>query len=113
MFTSKKIVRYGTGGHIVLPRSKVGLNAIVIYDDEVQDFRDMIKNAYMLNRVNEDRIRELKEEIEEMKTDVRTRLSWLESSLTWLLDKDNRSTSSNTESKSSSPELFSSDTRSK
>ncbi len=85
MILKKIIKRYGTGGHIILPKSKLGHEAIVIYDDEVQQFKDTIRSAYLMNSAHDDQIARIDRELRDS---INPRLALVERFLTSLRKKD-------------------------
>jgi len=87
MILKKIIKRYGTGGHILLPKSKLGHEAIVIYDDEVQQFKDTIRSAYLMNSAHDDQIARIDRELRDS---INPRLALVERFLTSLRKEDKK-----------------------
>lgn len=87
MIIKKIIKKYGTGGHIILPKSKIGHEAIVIYDDEVQQFKDTIRSAYLMNSAHDDQIARIDKELRDS---INPRLAFIERFLISLRKEDKK-----------------------
>ena len=105
MILKKKISRYGTGAHVVLPKAKLGEDVLIIYDDDLQNFKDTVRNAYLIDSIKDQRLIKIEDEI---KNNIQTRLAVIERLLTSLkLGLSSSDSQSNGHSKESQSSPFS------
>ena len=105
MILKKKISRYGTGAHVVLPKAKLGEDVLIIYDDDLQNFKDTVRNAYLIDSIKDQRLIKIEDEI---KNNIQTRLAVIERLLTSLkLGLSSSDSQSNGHSKESESSQFS------
>jgi hypothetical protein len=68
-----------------MPKRYGNKDAIIIVDDEVQQFSDIIRNAYLLSRVGDSEIAQVRGEFEELKNELLPRMAFMERTLTNLI----------------------------
>lgn len=66
----RKITMYGTGGHVVLPKAHLGEDAIIVYEDDLESFKNLIRTAYLAGSVYDKKISSLKFEVDDLKARV-------------------------------------------
>ena len=81
----RKITHYSGIGHITFPRAKADQEVIVVYNDDLDNFKNMITNAALLDEVNRQRLSDMQRQL----NDFSARLAFLERVLTSIVDKKN------------------------
>ena len=99
MIMRKTIKKYSTGAHIILPKDKIGETIIVIYDEDLEQFKTMVRNSTLYDSVKDDKIERIKTEVK----DLVTRVSFLERFVTSLSNEGRKSNPPQAEQESASP----------
>ena len=66
----RKVRPYGNGAHIILPRGKVGEEAVIVYEDDLEEFKTVIRTAYLYSSVYDKKIADLKFDLDDIKARV-------------------------------------------
>lgn len=84
----RKVVRpYGAkGAHITMPTRTIDADAIVFYDDDFERFSELIRNAYALSKLSDNKLSELERELKRFKDDITARVGFIERFLPSTLD---------------------------
>ena len=70
MIIRKTIKKFSSGAHVIMPRSKVGKEAVIIFEDDLDQFKSIVRNAYLYDSIKDQKISELKKEVEDLKARV-------------------------------------------
>jgi len=98
----KKMVRsFGSGGHITLPKHTIGHAAVVLIDDDIDHFKELLSNAYILNTMQKANLERFEGKFEEHKNNVLPRLAFIERTLASMIGKGTHSNDSKQEPRSS------------
>jgi len=83
----KRVVKYGSSGHVVMPKLSVGRDAVIIYDDDFKYVTELIRNAYLMSKFGDHQINEVEKDLKDLKKSVESRMAFVERSLALIFDK--------------------------
>lgn len=83
----KNVVKYGTACHIVMPKTSLGKDAMVILEDDFTYFTELIRNAYALSKMGDHEIRRIDSDMKMLREDITPRLAFIERTLASMVGK--------------------------
>ena len=92
----KKATKIANAAHVILPKARLGQDVVVIFEDELENFKDIITHSHLLNKVQDEKINEIRRGLD----DLKARVAFMERFLTSLSDFGKKSNETRTEPQS-------------
>ena len=66
----RKVMPYGAQGHVVVPKSKIGEEVVMVYGDDFEELKGIIRATYYSSSLYEKKISDINYELNDLKARV-------------------------------------------